>query len=101
MQLTRWTARHVADVPSKVYEAALIVLEGKIMRCHDFLAQKKPVDKKAAPGSIDTFDYDDLSPSFTAKEVAIVLDRQIDLEKDLTEDDHLTNGVNGANGNVV
>jgi hypothetical protein len=77
-----------------VYEAALAVLESKILRCYDPLTQKKAVDPKAAAGSLEyIYDYDDLSPPFTAKEVSDLLDKTIDLEQSLPTDD--ANGFNG------
>lgn len=75
-----------------MYEAALTVLEGKILRCHDPLAEKKPVDPKAPTGSY-VYDYDDLSPPLSAKEVSALLDRAIDLDQSLRGEE--SNGTNG------
>lgn len=100
VQFTRWAARHVGNTTSKVYEAALAVLEGKILRCYDPLQQKKPADPKAPPGSLAyIYNYDDLSPSLTAKEVSALLDKAIDLEQSLPNED--ANGVNGQSETAV
>lgn len=99
VSLTRWAARQVGCTTSKVYEAALKVLEAKILRCHDPIAEKKELDPKAPKDHF--YHYDDLSPPLTAKEVSALLDKAIDLDQGLRGEEH--NGINGhtTNGHVM
>ncbi|TLD31919.1 putative dna directed rna polymerase iii subunit protein [Venturia nashicola] len=104
VQLSRWAARQVGNTTSRVYEAALKVIEGKILRCHDPIAEKKPVDPKAPKEHF--WHYEDLSPPLTAKEVSALLDKAIDLDQGLRGEE--TNAINGhseavatTNGHVM
>jgi DNA-directed RNA polymerase III subunit RPC3 len=88
VQFTRWAARHVGHTTSKVYEAALAVLESKILRCYDPLSPKKTADQKGGTGSLEyIYDYDDLSPPFTAREVSALLDKTVNLQQSLPSDE--------------
>lgn len=91
VQLTRWAARQVGNTTSKVYEAALKVLEAKILRCHDPIAEKKEPDPKAPKDHF--YHYDELSPPLTAKEISALLDKAIDLDQGLQGEQ--SNGING------
>ncbi|QDS76906.1 hypothetical protein FKW77_004129 [Venturia effusa] len=104
VQLSRWAARQVGNTTSRVYEAALKVLEAKILRCHDPIAEKKESDPKAPKDHF--YNYDDLSPPLTAKEVSALLDKTINLDQGLYRAE--VNGINGhsesaatTNGHVM
>ncbi|KAE9974493.1 hypothetical protein BLS_003100 [Venturia inaequalis] len=91
IQLSQWASRQLGKTTSKVYEATLKVIEGKILRCHDPIAEKKPIDPKAPKDHF--WHYEDLSPPLTAKEVSALLDKAIDLDQGLKGED--SNGING------
>lgn len=88
-------ARYVGETSSKVYQALLMVLESKVIRCYDPFDpfHKSNVEEDEKDGLLSSTE-DAFQPLIKTAAVAHMLDPDLDLNVGLAGED-LTNGVNG------
>lgn len=101
-QLVRFCERYVTYNTSRVFDAFLRVLEVDITRCYDPLSERLPGERDFSAGvASKPLDWDlGTSEAVTTKQIAQLLDPDIDLDEGLPPDADIVDSVEHTNGHT-